>query len=170
MTAPSPITDTYNELHGLIAWTVTQFWKRFGGDLDDMMSEANLKFMTVYEKWDAAKGIKLATLLKISIERQLHSRRNFFIRRKAIRTTLAFDPPAREKTPSLTEQLETAALSIDAKTILTYIFENASELKAFPPSQIRRKVLKPHFEKAGWDKDRINQAFLEIELTLPSLC
>lgn len=65
-----PVSETYLEVKGLIFDTVYKHVQLYGGDFDEMLSEANVVFMRVYKIYKPERGA-FSTLLVTCIYREL---------------------------------------------------------------------------------------------------
>lgn len=168
-----PLEVTYQETQKLIQSVVHSLHREFGGDLEEMLSEANVFWMTAYNTFDP-KLACFSTWLTIQLRRRFQSER----RAKAIRHARLkqVDYPLQlvkdESMPSFDMEEFCAVLSDDAKSIIRLVFD--------PPPDIHwemvvrgrntptgfRTILKEFLRLKGWTLIRILCAYQEIRKAL----
>lgn len=57
------LTETYKDMQKLIAKAAWNFWNVYGGDIDDLMAQANLIFIEAFDDYDPSRSSKLTTWL-----------------------------------------------------------------------------------------------------------
>ena len=190
---PLACADTYEELRPLIYATVSKFKNRYGGDFDEMLAEANLRFALTYEKnqrdpsWFANRGVPFGAALQRHIWNTLFDAYRVKARRHRIGPALSIDTGGKDlesgardkidlpdhRTPSDYNWLAEFAtrLAEDAAICLRLIFDAPPEVaveaeaKGGTPRNIRSTV-RAALARQGWDRDRIVGAFEEIESAL----
>ena len=168
-----PIDDTYADVERLIYFSVRKFQRRFGGDFDHYLSEANLIFLKVYNKEiDPAKGT-FSTLLCHSIYKQLLNKMPD--RRYKV---FSLDEKTRDGTSYANTVADTSRafdlegfcedLSEDAATVLKLVLDAPTELadiamgKGDSPCNWRSTV-RNYLRQMGWPTGRITETFDEIK-------
>lgn len=67
------LTETYQDMRRLILSNAWKFWKIHGGDLDDLIAEANLIFVDACDSYDPGRGAQLGTWISFRIKKRLIS-------------------------------------------------------------------------------------------------
>jgi DNA-directed RNA polymerase specialized sigma24 family protein len=81
--ATKAITETYDEFKDLVYHTCLRLWKRWGGDFDEMVSEAHELFMDAYNTFDYKKS-PFKNWIVLIIERGLIDTRKKQVKRAGI--------------------------------------------------------------------------------------
>lgn len=63
--------ESYNKLRGLVAHTAYLFRNRYGGELQELIAEANLAFVLAYGRYDPNKGACMGTWIRYYVWRHL---------------------------------------------------------------------------------------------------
>jgi len=164
-------TDTYNDVRGLIIHTVQRFNRRFRGDFDEQVCEANYVFMAVYDRYDDNRG-SFTSLLVRSIWNRLTDV-SVIERRKSIKTeggeSTTFVANRSVSSFSITDFMDT--VSDDARILVQLIVEAPAELaevatgKGDTPCNWRSS-LREYLRQRGWGRDRINSGMAEVKAAL----
>lgn len=183
--APDPAADTYEDVELLIYKVVNKFHRRFGGDPEEYIAEANLTFQRVYRAYNPALG-SFGNVLWTSVWRRLSNinRRNINARQNCRvsldaakneandrgETLAANYPDPRPPAARAMEMLE--ALSPDARAVAALVFD--------PPDKVARtaeekggqaanwrSTLRAYLAELGWAAARITESFDEIRRASP---
>jgi len=183
-------TETYEDTQRLIWQTVLRFNDRYGGDVEEQFSIANLAFAEAFAKYDPGRA-QFTTLLVLQIRWQLWKALNKRINRMTARTAvidrwpwrrgpLAVRPTDAEKRFDLGQvearpdrspfDVETFSeeASEDAKQVLSMALEFGPELKreVWGLNVTMGEVLRSTLRKLGWGMRRITESFAEIREAL----
>lgn len=183
-TITTPITETYLDVEKLIHHICNLFRLNHGGDFDEMVGEANLIYMKVYEKWRRGRGSKFTSYLCTSIYRRLLDLKRISIRKSKIWNT-SINDFERENARSVDDlsimedkksQFDTndffEELTADARVILQFALEEPKELKEKVIARgghNRRNwktTIKEYLKEIGWTARRITESFEEIRRAL----
>ena len=169
------MTTTYEDTRLLLYDICHKFRRRYGGNFDDLMSEANLHFMAAYETYDPTKGSKFTTWARFRI---------WICMLETVRSKMR-----RAKNPNRPQQeyrdLNTLAaqakfdiesfvsdLSEDASRVVGLVMDSPQDilysirsLGGHSPSNIKKALLE-YLKDLGWSVSRIKESFLEIKQAL----
>jgi len=185
-----PIVDTYLDVERLIYYVCNKFKKRYGGDIEEMIGEANIIYMKVYKIWKPTGGMSFTSLLCTCVYRKLTDIHRMSIRKSKIWGTSLDGLPFYGKKTSRTEYenirsindmgvMEDKSLSPfdieeftnDAKTIIQLILDEPEEIKTKVEqkgNQYRnwRSVVRTYLKEIDWTARRISESFEEIRSSL----
>lgn len=65
-----PVSITYKDMEPIVHQVVSKHRKRYGGDYDDLLGQANLIFMRIYQDFDPSRGI-FGKRVRFIIEKRL---------------------------------------------------------------------------------------------------
>ena len=182
--------ETYEDVKALIWYTVLNFNRKHGGDVEEQVSIANLMFMEALAKHDPERS-SFVTYLVWKIWWRLMKDLNKQIQRQAARPAIMQRWP--HKRGALQERLMDDAgvfslnsiaerpdnppfdvgtflveASEDAQQVLQMALEFEEELKQEVRLKTRtlRSTLRDALRKLGWTMDRITESFGEIREAL----
>lgn len=169
---PRPIEETYASVQKLIYKVAGDFHRRFGGDFDDLVGEANVAFMKVYEAFDPSRGA-FTTLLQHSIVNRLYDvaamkRRRPAVRLEAVAAESGIPVADWVAAPAETwDELAYQELSEDARTVLKIVVGAPAELRALAKAKGGhaknwRHALKGYLADMGWTANQVAKSFEEI--------
>lgn len=176
-----PVTETYRDVEKLIYKEVGSFQKRFGGDFDELLSEANLAFMRAYKAYDLTRG-EFTTLLVTSIR---HGMMNVLRSRMKAnsRKTVSLDAVGCNDT-ALAEQLAdemeppkfdlesfAKGLTKDAKTVIEILLDTPTDLEsaffwAGGEERHWKSSIRQYLQSLGWTAVRVKESFLELKVAM----
>jgi len=169
----SMLTKTYIDMQKLIAEVAWDFWNVYGGDIDDIIAQANLIFIDAFSTYDSSRS-KITTWLTFKIKKGLLD----YMRNGNLRESskIKFDNvfaeiyPASKKDVSVMEFLD--ELNEDAHVVLQLFFEtpreilvdiqNSSRRIDHARAHIRRRLMN-RLRQMGWTVRRMKTAFEEIK-------
>jgi hypothetical protein len=183
------LAEAYQDMKGLIIRTAMTFNKRYGGDLDEQIAEANRWFVHAVDTWNPAKA-KLTTWIywcvwnRLQIHRMGESTYHYHNQYAEELIEPTHDPG--EDLPSLEQSKHhpKAKDEIDkTEELLDQVSDSARQvicLILFPPEEIEhqligrghqygraRKCLRRYLaERFHWTIREIRETFREIELAL----
>lgn len=142
----------YDRLNKLIFKTVHQFKKQHGGDLDDLISQANLSFVEACRTHKPEKS-QITTWVRNRIWWDLEEMRRQHVREAKRMTCLSasFEQPIKFDTDRLIRQDLTHDAGQAVKTVL-----------GFGKKKQRKKHLVFHLLNSGWSGQRVVSTFQEI--------
>lgn len=172
-----PVAATFHEMKGLIRSECNRHQRMRGGDLEELMSEAQSLFMDAYASYDAARGA-FTTWLVTVLRRGFNTVARTIARRGAKlgeRVILDVVPDRdRVSTPfSMDSFLE--PLSDDGRHVVTMVLEADELLDVVHAKHNRddgsrwRSVLRLQLKDQGWSRSRIVKTFTEISEYLTRL-
>ena len=174
-----PITDTYEDVRRLIYKLVRRVHQRYGGDVDEMLSVANVGFMRAYAKFDP-KRAQFNTILGLAVYRHLvnfyrSERRHYLPSLNRVKGRDDNDEgiqwidlipdtrPERFDLPGFAGDL-----SHDAQLVLGLVLTTPQEIvqymtDSFGNVAVLRAGIKKYLRHAGWSRERIKGCFAEIK-------
>jgi hypothetical protein len=174
--AETPASVSYHDVEKLIHYICGMFNRRFGGDYEEQVSEANVTYQKVYLSFDPAKG-SFTNLLCQSIWRRLTS-----LNRKGMRHyTLSLDAydgdnclmdGLADPTPPATRAKELLEdLSPDARLVAGLVISPPDAIETiakgkggFPANW--SSTVRAYLRDMGWATARIAESFDEIRRAL----
>ena len=165
------VTETYSDVERMIGMLVDRCQSRFGGDRDELLSEANIAFMRAYKMFDPKKA-RFTTYLYHKVWGTLRRHCNTRISRQkriggVVQINEDLTPTAREFNLHEFSKL----LTEDAMFVAQIALETPNDLKQVlltkklkRPSWIR--TLRRHLLDMGWTMGRIKESFAEIKSIL----
>lgn len=173
-------TDAFEDHQKQIFGIVHNFIRKFGGDFDELVAEANLMFMKAFNEFDPEKS-KFSTYLHTVIYNRLldllyadqRHRMMSLDNETADGTTYASQvPDAHRSNFSFVDFAQ--GLSKDASTVLQLLDNSPEELavlaigKGGHPRNWRSSIREYLADVVGWNTTRIAKSFLEIQGALNS--
>ena len=164
------LSETYEDMQGLIFETAWRFWNSHGGDIDEYIAEANLLFIKAFDCYDESKS-KLTTWVVTTINNGLRD----FIRTEYRQTHVSMSDEFESQSSkgfSVMELLD--EMERDCHTIIQLFLETPQEiLLSALADKNRRGVkglaknrLKNRLRQMGWTICRIKKAFEEIKTVI----
>ncbi len=169
-------TETFHDVQGLIYWTVSKFKEQYGGDFDDLVSEANLIFTELYSGEGRAfvqQGNRsFSSALHWLISHQLLDQ----LRYRAFRNNRC-RVSCREILPEKTQNNHGSwlvdlmdELSDDARTIVEIVLETPDSILRLEMDDFKdghpKTCIKKYMQTLGWNMSRIKRTFQEISEAL----
>lgn len=166
MSKTSPINDTYADVEKLIYHVANKFRAKHGGDIEELISEANVAFMKAYKHFNPKRGAKFSTFLHWVIWNHLLS----FAKKPSL--------PVVDAGQVLDNQPEAFlvwdfidGLTEDAAIVVDLVFASPAELIESAEgkgNQARnwRSSIRDYLLQRGWGTDRIINCFSEIAAAL----
>lgn len=161
----NPKTDTFEEVKRLIYSTCIKFQRKYGGDVEELASEANVYFMEAYITYDLSKG-PFSQWVRFRVSRCLletvrnAARRNSRLGRVALDLTTV---PVTAKNMTADVKALVEVLPIEEAEIVEMVL--AAPTQGLKPETVRAE-LRRHLKERGWSKTRIKQAFDSIASAL----
>ena len=180
MTSTLAISDTYDDVERLILSTCHRFQRRFGGDFDDLASEANFAFLRAYETFDESKGFEFSTYLVTVIWNRLTDLSYYEDRRKGIRgMSIDCENEEGNRYSGLIEDKSVAKfareefyehLSADAQMVARLTLDSPKEIADIAMAKGNedrnwRSTIRNYLYDLGWSAGRIAESFNEIRLS-----
>jgi len=171
--------DTYLEVENLIYHTVHDYLKSHSGDFEELVAEANLVFVKVYEVFDPSKGA-LSTLLVSSIWRRFidigrkksNEKSVWSVSSNVDRGNGTLEDGLADHRVGEFNFIEFATgLTEDAKLVMKLALESPEELakeaigKGDAPRNWRSSI-RWHLYNLGWSVDRVASSFEEVRMAL----
>ena len=159
------LSETYLDTQNLIYKTIHSFLKKYGGDWDELLGEANLYFILAYNSHDPSKGDFTPRLRHYIWNNLLNTRRRILSHKAQLEQTYH----TRLKIQSKFDYLEFEdSLSEDGRIIVDLLHHTPTELKNLliefgnTPLQSQR-ILKEYLSEFGWSRKKIKETFSEIK-------
>lgn len=140
-------------------------------DMEDLISEANLIFLTIASRYDESKNVKLSSYLYKSVYYGIfnycNNKGEFTKSNKYKKHEIGIDPLILDFVVfnRVVDKINFEMLSMDAQNILNYIlsreWEDLENKKIKKPSKL--SISKRYNSKYGWTYSRINKAWNEIQ-------
>ena len=167
------LTEAYKDMQKLIAGVAWNFWSIRGGDLDDLIGQANLIFIDAFNTYDPSRGTKLATWLTFKIKRGLFDyirNGNVYEQHTSIDDEFAEIYPALSKDFSVMELLDEMehyahiVLQLFLETPKEIIIKVLNKQRRIDHTQAHlRNRLMNRLRQMGWTVRRMRAAFEEIK-------
>ena len=180
MKAPAVVSEIYGDYEKLVYHTVHGFVRKYGGDTEEMISEANLIFLNAVDKFDHERGTKFSTYLVRSIHNRLYNVRKAELAHARRYNSENGDLPMAATIPARPDSgfYGLHDLTEDAKTVLGLIIDTPAEILAAvsPLPELSggrlpykakinrwRTALRGYLLWRDWAAERIDESFGEIE-------
>lgn len=168
------LTETYEDIKSLIFDTVWRFIGKYGGNIDDLMAEANLIFIECVDEYDETKA-KFPTWLTNSINYGLLD----YIKKEYKQTHISIDREDTKIEPESPSQFSMIELldemQQDGLIILKLFLETPTEviqnvldegkrlnhIQGFMRTRLRNRL-----RQMGWTLQRITESFEEIKTVI----
>lgn len=156
----TPVTQTYYDVQNMLYDIAHKFLRKYGGDFEELVSQANLYFMTAYNSFSSKKS-NFTTWCYFIVWKGLLNERQ-----KEIKTNyIPCDTNGYDEDGCFIDFID--ELSEDSKIIVGLILDTPNDLKIL----IERKggtlpkvktVIREHLNELGWSMKRITESFSEI--------
>lgn len=185
------VTETYEDVRLLIFDTVHKFHRSYGGDFEELVGDAHLIFMEVYNNFDPGRGTKFSTWLRLKIwyglleKARAQAKRRKGLHDRAVDQTdkrmssinltdiscidLTNIPAVNQPTFSLLDFISEREISKDAVIVVNLVLNPPPGLgKIFEKSGWKRVrgCLREYLRGLGWTVARISESFSEIRQVL----
>ena len=154
-------TEEYNRIKGLVHQLAWKFQKRFGGNFDEWLSEANSAILEAFPKWSPERG-KLTTFTYYVVYNALTS--------YGTRETRDRDRERRTADLEATPQRQTdveillSDLSEDAKTVCRLLFDGwEQKMQRWSRKRILQWIRTNLWNGGDWSMIRVSLAFAELK-------
>ena len=155
------IDITYEDVLPMLRSQVHKQRSKFGGEMDELLSDCGLHFVETYNKWQGRRG-------NCSYKTYLwHTINNRFIDagRKKNRQPTTVEIQEGDK---VTERSWLTDLSEDARTIVQLICDTDGLNEEKGKARDKKNLLRSMLRGIGWSAERIGDSFLEIVEALQS--
>lgn len=168
MELATPITETYMEVRNLIFKTVHSFRAKYGGDLEELMADANTHFMKAHRTYNPDKGPFLHWV-KFQVRTELLEtlRKTVGQNNRLPRRNLNLGTMPTKVRFNLLDFL--GDLSEDAATVVRLSLDCPSEIKRAIGGRDPRKcrlAIASVLKSLGWNARRVGRAYVEIRKAL----
>ncbi len=169
------LTETYKDMQGLVFETTWKYWRVHGGDIDDLIGQANLSFIRAVDSYNENIA-ELTTWISVCIKQDL---RNYMVKEYK-QTHISINDESsnhdiRDSNNSfsvieLLDEMEKDAHIIlqlfleTPKDIITNVLEEGKQMNHL--QGYMRKRLKNRLRQLGWTLLRIQKSFNEIKATI----
>ena len=154
------MTRDYLSVQKLIHHTVNKFQKRYGGDTEEMVSEANLAFTKSHNRYDTSKG-SLTNWTHVCVWRALidYAHKQNYERKFHSGNGFDLNTLTTKREDRLSSIME--GLSPQARRVAELVLNGPTK----HPNRIR-KQLKSFLKELGWCSTMIWESFAEIRTAL----
>lgn len=159
--------ETYRDFERLLNKVVHDFIKKYGGDFEEYMAEANFAYVKAYKAHDPSRG-RFSTLLVHAVQNQLRRARNV-AQRHANRYGNEYSDSIVPKcvVTGSSPEYNLSELTSDAETVLDLVLNTPSELYKTVTQKGGYATnwqagIKSHLRRAGWTMRRIQSVFGEL--------
>ena len=154
-------SEMYDSIADLVKKLVWKFVKKYGGDFDEWVSDANLSAVKAINAYDNTNGAKLSTWVYNYVYFDLVTTvQNRIQRSKRNEVSLAFEATKADAVARLSTLL--VDISDDAKTLISCFIESDTTQRA---NTVRRTV-REQLKKAGWNTHRFTDVLEEVRTVL----
>lgn len=172
------LTETYEDMQNLVYKTAWNFYRKYGGDIEDLIGQANLIFIHAVDHYDENKGTEFTTWLVNDINYWLRiymrdERRQIYLPLSSVldNEDINFDIPVQDDF-SVLELLD--EIEKDAHTIIQLFLDTPKDAieeymyrakgkKGRHFEGFMKRRLKNRLRQMGWTITRIKEAFNEIK-------
>jgi hypothetical protein len=180
-TVPHDPNDAYELVRNLVFHQVHKFRRRYGGEFDELVCEANLAFVKGHAQFTTGKTATgktitdpYATEIRRWVWYEMFDAMRTRLRRKAIAPMVAIKEGQEfpDRLPEWDVSSWAAELGPDARLAVELVLnppapiENTAEAKGGEPRNYRSTVRAHLAADLGWSTKRINAAFEEIRRAL----
>jgi RNA polymerase sigma factor (sigma-70 family) len=167
MSKSLPISDTYNDVEKLIYHVANKVHAKHGGDIEELVSEANVAFMKAYKAYSPDRHTKFSTFLYCVIWNHLLT----FIRDNRSMPVVDTGSVVDNRPEPFMVWDFVEGLTEDAATVVGLVFTSPAELVEAAEgkgNQIRnwRSSIRRYLLNQGWSTDRVIECFSEIAAAL----
>lgn len=151
----------YDSIADLVKKLVWKFVKKYGGDFDEWLSDANYAAVQAINTYDESRGAKLSTwvynsvyfdLLTVAQNRIKQSKRND--------VRLDFEPLTTDAVSRLSALM--TEISEDAQMLLSCFFESDTRQR---PTTVRKSI-RVYLQSQGWNAHRMTKVLDEVRSAL----
>lgn len=163
------IDSKYVEVERMIGMLVDMFRRQYGGDRDEILSDANLAFVRAYHLYDANIA-KFSTYLWHKVWLSLKRERAFRIKKgsKTVNVENFAKTTTIQKAFNFSDFMK--HLTKDACIVTQMALETPNDLKQIVlfknNSPNWRETIRKHLLSIGWTIERVRESFAEIKAIL----
>ena len=157
------LTETYEDMAGLVNHIAHKFWYRFGGDFEEIQAQAMFIFVEQAPKHDPSKKAKLTTWLYQQIMGRLRNWQRQQWGSHLERLDEEMESSLKTETINPIDLLD--ELSSDALTIIHLLIHTPKEIINTMGQQSHRGLqasLKRYLKTLEWSQKQIQESFSEI--------
>lgn len=167
------LEETFSDVEKLIYHLVHRFIRTYGGEFDEILSEAYFCFMKAYKEWDPKRGpfikylyyltwMQLMTITTKSYKQKQKQIQLEYISMSTEKTTL---PPNHFLEGFGEDALRIINLLKDLPTDLARMFMEEDMFRDIDmrSAESRKNTLKTYLGQTGWSPKRIKFAFADIQ-------
>lgn len=172
------VSEEYKNYEKLVYHTVHRFVKKYGGDSEEYIAEANVVFLNAFEKFDRTAGYRFSTYLVRSIwNRLLNVAKREMDHNRRYNTSLDSGPDGLASRASLVPDSGDSGwafedLGHNARTVLDLVLRAPAEIRASlsftdglsisETAKEWKKAIRGYFKHRGLDMRVVDRAFDEI--------
>jgi RNA polymerase sigma factor (sigma-70 family) len=163
---------THRRVERLIYNTVAKFWRRYGGDYEELTSRANLAYLEAFRTFDPGVA-KFTTWVTTTVWWYLRNEMRREGCRKNQLSTLHGEVEAPVSEQERIDWREfNDSLKPDARRVVSLVLDSPHRLvgkikaRGRPNKVNTRAAVREYLAEEGWGKYRIKKAFLEVRRKL----
>lgn len=167
----TPASDTFKDVEKLILQRCHAFHRMYGGDFEEIVAVANLKYVEAYKAWKPGKGTKFSTFVAMCVNRRLQVLAKTYRKHKRLGGVSIDYQGSEIELESTRERTEVDqlkdSLSDLGRFVVNLIIEQPDEMremidsKGGKPNSVT-KVVKDYLYSLGWSKDKVLGVWSEI--------
>ncbi len=167
------LEETYKDMEKLILKVTWKFQTRYGGEIDDLIGQANLLFILAFDEYDESKKTQLSTWLWHYINRGLW---NYIKTENHKNNHISIDDEDKNINPQTSDSFSILELldelEQDTLLIIRLFLETPNELIASILNEgkqmnhiqgFMRRRLRNRLKQLGWTLKRVTEAFDKIK-------
>lgn len=164
--------ETYSDVELMVREAAFRFFRKYSGELEEWLADANLIFVQAYQSWDESLNVKFTYWLRYNLDRGLmtivRSRARRHGRMRTITPYILDRFPVANSTPKLYDFSEEAleVVKLIADTPLDIKFLMLEQGRSLSKSEKWKNCLTEFLEDMGWAVETIQNAFEEIKEAL----
>jgi hypothetical protein len=168
------VTETYHDVEGLLDQIAWRFIRRYGGEYNEIRSEANIHFLAAYSRFDSSEGEFKSWVNRRVFLCLLETLRKKIMRNNRLPRTDADPDSLVVNTSSFIALDFLDELSEDARTIVSLVLEGSMDVNLATyerggdnpkPHHIRWAIWEV-CKDFGWTFNRMKESFQEIREAL----
>lgn len=163
---PENIEEAYEDFRLLLFEIAHKITAQYGGEFDDTIGLANLRFTLAYKSFDPSKGMKFSNWMHIVVWGGL---KNYLRLCRRHQKEHLKPLPTETNLFNMTDFLD--ELTEDAQYIVELLFDTPRDLTHLfliheGTAHQNKRVIRQYLRKQKWTKKRIDKSFTNIKLAL----
>lgn len=169
---PDPATETYENVENLLNHFVWKFVAKYGGDFDELKSEANVAYMRAYHSFKNGEGCKFSSYVGTCVYRHLLDLSSKKMRGPRLRSLTDKEGYQRDVADDVNDCSYLEELSADARQLVKLVIDTPEDLKEAivgkggQPRNYRSAIKMYAYSYLKWEWDRVLAACEEVKVAL----